>query len=311
MGLYIPKLHPLYKYRDLLEELETRPHQRAYLQDVGSWLLYLERVERQRFRVSTTDEDPRVLLEFEYPHRWRDRYRSMTMAKLYRLEDQIEEKITPMTLMSLTTYQDGDYSRKRMGGYTIPQSFEVLADRRRALLKCITTRIVPGLDYLWVVEPHKGNDSGYPHSHAMFPRLFTLEEQQRIRDLWSRKYRVGSSERGIDFSYRESQGDIRSIRNYMMAYMGKSMHPATLTPGETVYHAIAWKHHYRFFGASRGYSSLMKPEASNSDALAGLTVEIIDEWGDARKPGHPMKMGGKWWINGQSELMKDWKVATE
>jgi len=274
-------LHPLYPFKPLLDEIENRPNLEKHLPVVLTWLRYTQGVEHRTMRITLVDDDlTPVLLEFEYPHRWRDTYRLMTLAKLYRLETALKGEDRPYSLMSLTTYQDGDYSKKKMGGYSIPESFQVLADRGRALMNQVKKRIAPGMEYLWTVEPHKFNDSGYPHRHYILNRTFTEAEISRVRHLWTGLYRAGSPEHGIDFSVRVTEGSLRSLRNYVMAYLAKSISPLQLSPGEVVYHAIASQYHYRFWGASRGFSALMR-KGSAPSPLTWVKTQVVDEWGDA------------------------------
>ena len=280
--LPLTALDPLYDLRGLLEEIKNRPSLVAYMGDVKRWLRYLREVEHRNMRLTMAkgsgDTNETVLLEFEYPHRWRDVYREMLLAKLYTLEAALREDCV-YTLMSLTTYQGGKYSREKVGGYTIPQSFEVLADRGRALMNQVKRRIAPNLQYFWAVEPHMLNDSGYPHRHYMLDREFTEEEMERIRHIWADIYLAGSPEHGIDFSVRETEGSVRSVKNYLMAYLAKSISPSQLTAGELVYHAVAYRHRYRFWGASRGWSALMRREGVVPSGK-WLKTEVVDEWGD-------------------------------
>jgi hypothetical protein len=273
-------LDPLHPFKPLLDEIENRPNLKKYLPEVLTWLRYIQGVKDRKMRIMMVKDDlVPVLLEFEYPHRWRDTYRLMVLAKLYKLEDALKDKDQPYTLMSLTTYQDGDYSKKKMGGYSIDESFQVLSERGRDLMRLVKMRIAPGMEYLWTVEPHKFNDSGYPHRHYILNRIFNEEEMNRVRRLWTGLYCAGSPEYGIDFSVRVTEGNLRSLRNYVMAYLAKSISPLQLSPGEVVYHAIASHHHYRFFGASRGFSALMQREVGVSP-LKWLETQVIDEWGD-------------------------------
>jgi hypothetical protein len=306
--MYLNNLDPLYPFKPLLEAIENRPDRVDYLEDVKEWLRYLQGVEHRTIRITMTkgkgeDLEP-VLLSFEYPHRWRDTYRNMTLAKLYKLEDALKGQDQAYTLMSLTTYQDGEYSRKKIpGGYSIPESFEVLSDRGRALMHQVKRRMAPDLQYLWTVEPHKLKDSGYPHRHYIMNRVFTEEETARIRHLWSDLYRAGSRDHGIDFSVRTTEGSLRSLRNYVMAYLAKSLSPHQLTPGEVVYHAVAARHHYRFWGASREWSALMQRAAAPSP-LQWVMTQVVDEWGDAYTAHQADQVAGE-----VLAIIQDWEAG--
>jgi hypothetical protein len=104
------------------------------------------------------------------------------------------------------------------------------------------------------VEPHK---SGYPHMHVAIFGYVRKELQERLERLWSEKYEVGSREHGIDFSVKSVKESIQSVRNYLMKYIAKGIGGEgrkKWTVEEWVYHALAWKHHHRYIGLSRGIS---------------------------------------------------------
>ena len=45
--------------------------------------------------------------------------------------------------------------------------------------------------------------------------------QDKIKQLWSEKYLVGSEEYGVDFSTRIQEDDLDSLRNYLMNILPK------------------------------------------------------------------------------------------
>jgi hypothetical protein len=104
------------------------------------------------------------------------------------------------------------------------------------------------------MEPHK---SGYPHMHVALFGYVSKDLQGRLSRLWSGKYEVGSVEHGLDFSVKSVKESIQSVRNYLMKYITKGMGgdgKKKWTVEEWVYHALAWKHHYRYIGMSRSIS---------------------------------------------------------
>jgi len=255
----ISSLGELSPLENTLLTIRKTPYLQAYEHLVERWFGYLREKEGLTIRVVMSHDGKKENLDFEYSHRWKDHYKKMTLAKLYRLERAVQGQELPYTLLTLTTYQDGSYSREQTsGGYSIEESFVILRRCGIALMNQIKTKIRPGLQYLWVLEPHS---SGYPHRHCIMQcEPFTAEEMKRIKNLWAKIYRAGSSKYGVNFSFHNSHESIASIRNYVMAYLVKSMQPANLTPGEAVYHAVAWRTKTRFWGASRGFSALMRRE---------------------------------------------------
>lgn len=96
-----------------------------------------------------------------YVNRWTEIYRKRQLAKLYQLDGWWKENRTPVTMMTLTTYQDGKYSQSIKGKpVTIEESFELLKEGWNKLSK-ILRKYIKNLNYIWVVEPHT---SGYPGS---------------------------------------------------------------------------------------------------------------------------------------------------
>jgi hypothetical protein len=137
------------------------------------------------------------------------------MAKLYFLDQWWNEHKGPVTLLTLTTYQPGEYSQSiKRKKVSIEESFLMLKEGWDKLSK-ILRKYIPGLTYIWVIEPHA---SGYPHFHVIVFAEIPQPLQEKIKQLWSEKYQVGSEKHGVDFSTRIPDEDINSLRNYLMKY---------------------------------------------------------------------------------------------
>lgn len=272
-----------------LNAIRETPAWAPYVKEVKTLLDYWHKTQDMKIRVEMADDALQPFtLEFEYSHRWRDSYRLMTIAKLYALEKALHRSgsTVPVTMMTLTTYQGGPESVKAVGGYTIPKSFDVLAARGRALLNNIRQHVAPGLPYYWLTEPHQ---SGYPHRHYVLFGELTDDQMERTQALWTDKYGAGGrkahrlpweSQAGGMFSIDRTQRPIENIRNYLMKYLTKNLSPATMTPGELVYHAVAKANRFRFWGASRDITAMMKREGSPAFGK-WLKTDVISEWGDA------------------------------
>jgi hypothetical protein len=230
------------------------------------FLSYLSRTAACSFKIygegcdvdGTFDIEKRI----EYIHRWTDIYRCSVLAKFYQLENWLKEHPSSVTMLTLTTYQDGQYSATVKGEIvTIPQSFDTLKTSWKRLRMALR-QYLPNNRYVWIMEPHK---TGYPHLHIIIFDDVNKETQDIIRRLWSKKYKAGSAEHGIDFTIKTPDESIRSIRNYLMKYVAKGFYSTgskfgerdTWGTGELVFNALVWKHKWRIFGASRALSKVM------------------------------------------------------
>lgn len=193
--------------------------------------------------------------DMPYKTRWSSSYKKQMIAKMYGVEDYCKRSgKSVVTLLTLTGYQDGELSREVKGKVTSRD--ELFAELKQGwhLLSDLMGKVCPGLEMVWVVEPHK---SGYPHMHVAVMGYIPPEMRERLTRLWSEKYCVGSAEHGINFSVKSVKESVQSIRNYLMKYISKGIGASGVkswSPEEWVYHALAWKHHYRYIGMSRSIS---------------------------------------------------------
>jgi hypothetical protein len=219
-------------------------------------------------------------------HRWTTAYRKKLLAKLYLLDDYIKQNPSQVTLMTLTVYQGGDYSEQVTGKrLTISESFELLKKSWKNLSMMIRT-FLPGTEYLWIVEPHK---TGYPHLHVALFSDVPESIQERIKTLWSAKYRAGSFEHGADFEIRKPDQAIESLRNYLMKYIAKGFISTDSryggegwTASELVFNACVWEGGYRTFQPSRGLQKILGWTPGKDDAIFWHTnkVDYEDQAGE-------------------------------
>jgi hypothetical protein len=208
---------------------------------------------------------------FASNHRWTTAYRKKLLAKLYTLDDYIQENPSAVTLLTLTVYQDGAYSEHVNGKkFTIPESFELLKKSWKKLSMMLRV-LLPGTEYIWIVEPH---ESGYPHLHVVLFTDVTIGMQERIKTLWSAKYQAGSFDHGADFEIRRPDQAIESLRNYLMKYIAKGFISTDSryggdgwTASELVFNACVWEGGYRTFQPSRGLQKTMGWAPGKDDAI--------------------------------------------
>lgn len=153
----------------------------AYRPIAKEFVDYLYDALDKRIRIIGTKNGERIEIENEYIHRFTPRYAKRFLAKTYRLEEWYRDNPGPVTMLTLTTYQMGTYSRQKTGGgYTIPESFEALKKGWRSLSANLRKEL-PGYDYWWIIEPHK---SGYPHLHIAIFADLPEDLRRRLSDLW-------------------------------------------------------------------------------------------------------------------------------
>lgn len=256
----------------------------AYRPIAKEFVDYLYDALDKRIRIIGTKNGERIEIENEYIHRFTPRYAKRFLAKTYRLEEWYRDNPGPVTMLTLTTYQMGTYSRQKTGGgYTIPESFEALKKGWRSLSANLRKEL-PGYDYWWIIEPHK---SGYPHLHIAIFADLPEDLRRRLSDLWE-KYDAGSAEYGVNFSISTPK-DLKSVRNYLVKYMAKGLNledsphgePAYgWTPQELVFYSLAWEHRWRLWGASRHLSQVMAKPAPEDNGIEWLKTEIVNDYGD-------------------------------
>lgn len=235
---------------------------------------YINTTAHTKFRISgiTTTQTctnscevlDEITKDIEYKHRWTQSYRRGWLAKLYQLDTWFQKNPGPVTMLTLTTYQDGEYSKKMCNGKSISreESFVLLKEGWKLLSMIIRKELGYSPDYLTIMEPH---GSGYPHMHIPIFCVISPELRTKITRLWADKYQFGSAEHGINFEVRETQDNIKNIRNYLMKYLAKGFlnnsskfGDAGLSVGELIFNTLIWKYKYRIFGSSRKLSQIMK-----------------------------------------------------
>jgi hypothetical protein len=255
---------PFNSLRDLLRDIRYNPILNLYYPLTRNFVIYLNNMDKACFIVSGFDQlkNKSACNVGKYIHRWTPIYQKRLMAKLYQLDEWWKEHKGPVTLLTLTTYQAGEHSRSIKGEIvTIEDSFLLLKDGWDKLSK-ILRKYLPDLTYIWVIEPH---GSGYPHLHILVFAEISQLLQDKIKQLWSEKYKAGSKEHGVDFTTRIPEEDINSLRNYLMKYIAKGFVITNTKFSETlwskeqlVFNAIIWKNGFRTFQPSRILQKIMR-----------------------------------------------------
>lgn len=226
-----------------------------------------------------------VIAQVPYIHRFTDLYVSSIYAKFSRLQDWYKANPMPVYMMTLTlSHRD----------VTIPEAFRILREGWRALTANLRAfrRDDGTLEYIYVYEPHK---SGYPHMHViLFSDCLSDRDFERLRKLWADKLvEQASYEHGLNIVKPRSYNDVEYLRAYLLKYIQKSFDFENITPSTFVYLACLWDFYdrskwsqklcvpkknggyravstgggaFRFWGASRALTAVMKYESKEIDA---------------------------------------------
>ncbi|MDI3485604.1 MAG: hypothetical protein PWQ75_797 [Methanolobus sp.] len=194
----------------------------------------LDNINHAKLKLSYMDEDTYQIKEFvkSLEYRNSESYKKGVIKKMYKLMEGIKE-LPPeeqgVTMVTLTTYQ-------RVDGHGVDyiQQYQTLQMYKNRLHDTIR-KDHKGIQYTFVTEAHK---TGYLHFHIVYNCIFTAEEMERYKLLWSQKYGVGSYEHGIDFQYNDNTlseqtiearmngyDNVTSSISYLIKYTHKSISP--------------------------------------------------------------------------------------
>jgi hypothetical protein len=269
-----------------LREVRQNPTLAPYYQDTRQFLGYLHSTAKSKFKIHGTKYYPDMPPDdinrtVEYIHRWTLTYRRGVIKKFYQLEEWHEQNPVPITMLTLTTYQDGQYSATITGKkLTIPESFHKLKNSWDSLRDAIKRRL-PNVPFVWIMEPHQ---SGYPHLHIILFADVDRGTQESIKTLWSKKYQAGSYDHGADFAVSKPEESIKSIRNYLVKYIAKGFTSTgskyedgdIWTAGQTVFYALVRKYRWRLFGASRDICKVMAYNKMADESISWYATELLN-----------------------------------
>jgi hypothetical protein len=271
---------------NLVRRIKYDPKKSQFYGICDQFVYYLNHTSTMGFRLNGQCREGGGLVEhwIPYIHRWTPVYVRSILAKFYKLEEWLEENPSPVSMLSLTTYQDGDYSVKHRGHLvSIPESFMILNEGRKKLLDVIKNKIRKGLDYVWVLEPHLENDTGYPHLHSMMFTELTDKEKKRIEDLWVVNYNAASRKHGVEFTVKPIEESIKSMRNYFVKYIAKTFVDTgsrygspEWTAGQLVFNSVAWRYHYRLWGSSHNLTKVMARHSDDIYNIDWFKTTLLD-----------------------------------
>ena len=235
---------------------------------------YLDQCEQNKFLIKGYDtvKGKIINLPMDYANRWCPSRRSELSEKLQRLEYWFElQEDRPVTMITLTS------GRRDL---SISGQWHDL-NKSKKKLQDLIRKYYGDVDYFWVPEPHK---DGYVHYHmAVFADVDNNTKDKRgegiedkLRNLWSKKYGTGSHTYGLDFSHKKGDGKIQHLKNYLSKYLAKGFLIDKWTPGMLKFNANLWETGFRMYGASRRIREMMNIETEKPSQIVWLETTIIE-----------------------------------
>ena len=233
---------------------------------------YLDQCEQKRFLIKGYDtvKGKFINLPMEYTNRWCPARRKDLSVKMDLLSHWFELQVDrPTTMITLT-------SGKR--DISIADSWHDL-NKSKKKLQDLIRKYYGDVDYFWVPEPHK---DGYVHYHmAVFADVQNEIKdnkgkgiEDKLRDLWSKKYGTGSHTYGLDFSHKEGDGKIQDLKNYLSKYLSKGFLVGKWTPGILKFNANLWETGFRMYGASKRIREMMNIKPDKPSQIVWLETKM-------------------------------------
>jgi hypothetical protein len=213
-------------------------------------------------------------LELQIMTRWKKEYKNRVLARFYKLNDYWEAENLPYTFITFTSRQD----------MTLTEQYEFIKAKFRKM-RDVMRKALGKFDYIWVTEAHR---TGFTHIHMMAFTEISEEDEKHFKELWQEKYEAGNK-KALDFSRSSDTGSIRSMKNYLMKYITKTLDSLS-NPSELLYNAVAWKmarrdndtsKGFRFYGMSKNLTSICKLDGSEKGIYSCIHQKIVTR--DGRK----------------------------
>lgn len=208
--------------------------------------------------------------------------RRQMLNKLYRLQDYLGSKLSPVdvTMVTFTIQHRKDYSDFLDSADSLYSAYHKMKDVMR--------KRYGQTDYFTVLEPHK---DGYIHIHSLWFGDISLHEQSHLKDIWADKYGMTDyKDVGITFSrtkgtHDTNEGKLRHVVNYLSKYMGKSFesesfvsdsddgyigskeysHVSQWSVKEWIFYSYLWLRGRRSWNSSRKLSRVMSKSESEKE----------------------------------------------
>ena len=285
-----PPTHPSDIARNALEKLQAQPDidPRRKNEDLCiEFVEYLDQCEQKGFMIRgwDTKKGEMINLPMSYNNRWGQIRRRELSDKLERLGfwfDMNQDR--PVTMITLTAYHPDTVS--------VQEAWQKLNVSRGKLLKLIK-KYCGSPDYFWVTEPHPEKNAGYAHYHlAVFADVSNNVKdnkgrgmEDKLREIWSKKYQTGSHTYGLDFLPKKDNDKILNLKSYLIKYLRPGFMLDGWSIGTLIFNAHLWSNKFRLYGASKSISKMMniKDEPDSDIVWLETKLETIEQSADDEK----------------------------
>lgn len=277
--------HPSEVAKDALISLLSQPStdpRHKNDQICSDFVKYLDQCEQKGFMIKgyDTKKGKIINLPMSYNNRWGPVRRMELSQKLDRLDFWFNANSDKeITMITLTAAHPDEVA--------VNNAWFQLNKSRGKLIKLVK-KYCGNPDYFWVCEPHPDKDAGYAHYHlAVFADVSNnVKDSQgrgmedKLRDLWSTKYKTGSHTYGLDFS--KNKEEVKSLKNYLVKYLRPGFLLGGWSIGTLIFNAHLWDNKFRLYGASKAISHMMSIKDESDNDIVWLetrlkTVELTPE----------------------------------
>jgi len=248
-----------------------------YADVVNAFKGFLQETESAKLSMLLRHKDTLHIkkIEMEVLTRWKKAYKNRVLARFYKLNDYLKESGTDYTFCTFTTRQD----------MTLEEQYEFIKAKFRKL-RDVMRKEIGKFDYVWVTEAHK---TGYAHIHMLAFCIIPDKMQEHYKELWQNKYEAGDK-KGMDFSTSADKGQLRSVKNYIMKYISKTLDCLTEN-AEMLHNAVAWhmsrrsnvnSKGFRFYGMSKNLTSVCSLRGADAGQYYCIKSVYTDSNGNSR-----------------------------
>jgi hypothetical protein len=191
------------------------------------------------------DEPLAVETDLGYVHRWHQSYCNHQLFQMFNLVwfYRLHPLQAPKYTMMITRTGTHDSPRRPGQGLKHLQYLSKFQEGSR-LHRLMTKKLLPGVPYLAMLEPHP--QSGYVHGHDIYflDELPGEKVLDTLKHHWSDHLKMGSFERGMKVDIREPRdfNQIVSMVAYVLAYVGGTSigNVQNWTKEDTIFNTCLW-----------------------------------------------------------------------
>lgn len=288
----------------LLSLPETDPRRKDIPRSV-KFVEYLKCCEQKGFKLSGWDskKGKMVTIPLDYTNRWGEKRRKEVSRKLDYLEEFSKDKTVTMITMT-RAHNPSDNCSDHM---------KDLNEGRRLLLKMVKKHC-GAPDYFWLAEPHPEKDAGFAHYHLAVFADVSIPLENKLRNLWSTEYCLGSHTYGLDFSRPGEMGKVEDLARYLAKYLRPGFLLDGWSIGTLIFNATLFLDELRLYGCSNRLAKILN-EPKQPSPIIWLSNDLERDYVDPEnKEVHEVrtiwerKLIPNWLDN---QIWNEWSLSAE